>query len=398
MKRSILSILGLTALMTLTGCDATNNSTKPSSDDKYEAPVRELLLDRKSATLLVGETLQLNTLVKPLTSSSATLIYSSSNSNIASVSKSGKITAKKAGHASISVKTKAFVSEEATPDQIDVVDVYVTKSAANKMEAVQLNSEMSSLNKRCYVPDNVRLYDYRIYDLRREGVSQDKTEEFQRFVVSQSEGLMAYDSYEIDINVCNGAPSYVTYGYTAHTTNMYSSYIYHRSEDIKRYYYAATEFNMGKATRFDTMCQILDSIFSVEHDYFTGCLDDIVDYSVSPNDNISFYKSGDDFYLAGTSEFEDEDYDVFDVEDEIRYVTQIPAGIPYGMKYKATVTYLNGYQRELSYSVTRTFKWNNANYEYETILKQRYDIISDDEVAEYIPGDDYDQVWYYYDI
>lgn len=69
-------------------------------------PVTGASLDKTSASVVVGKTCQLSVTVKPSDASNKNVIWSSSNTSVATVSSSGKVTAKAVGTATITVKTK----------------------------------------------------------------------------------------------------------------------------------------------------------------------------------------------------------------------------------------------------------------------------------------------------
>ena len=69
-------------------------------------PVSAVSLNKKSLSLVAGETATLTAKVKPNNATNKKLVWSSSNSKVATVSSKGIITAKKAGKATITVKTK----------------------------------------------------------------------------------------------------------------------------------------------------------------------------------------------------------------------------------------------------------------------------------------------------
>ena len=399
MKKINLAFLSLAAILTVTGCKAAESSTKV--DTRYYTPITEVRSTRKTVALFVKGTFKIETMIKPFEAFDTPLNYSSSNKSVATVDKEGKITAKKAGSAVISIFTNDFQSEEDTPKLIDKIEVYVV----DKIKKAEMKAACSKMiryhNTKCESPQNVRLHDYRIYDLIRDGVSEDRTEEYQTYVVSKPHGLMSYNSFEKDIHTTNGATSYFDYGYTAYTSPLYGSYIYHRSNDVKKYYYAATESARTTKTRYETMCGVLDALFSVDNSYFTGSMEDIEDLSDLSDAGFSTagtYEKGDDYYLYTTYAGSAPNYSSTSVEDEIRYATQLPVGIPYDLKVSLKTIYVNGFVKELFIDQSRMFNWKGARYQYQTIIKFSYDIISDDEAATYIPGDDYEQVDYYYDI
>ena len=405
MKKITLTLLGLAAFMTVTGCKATESSTKPAVE-KYKTPASEIMLKRASIGLLKDKSYNLETIIKPLAAYDTKLTYVSSDKSIATVDSKGKIVGKNPGHAVVTVYAENFENEEDTPTLFDTIDVYVTKRLSSYKKTCE--EFVNYHDNYCPEPDNVRSYDYRDYKLIRNGVVQDSTTEYSTVVVSRTEGLMSYDSYEIDTRALEGQKSYINYGYTVHTNHLFGSRIYRRSGDnYRKYFYAATEDfkTRPETTRYSLMCEILDSFFSVEHDYFTGCMDDINDMSdlKDPQFNKGFGsyrdKSTGEFYLVTNYGGTAQNYDKTSIEDEIRYATQLPEGIPYDINLLITCTYANGYMRELYQKQVRTFKWKGASYQYSAELKISYEIITPEEVANYVPvTDDYESVDHYYDL
>ncbi|NLY42857.1 MAG: hypothetical protein GX066_02575 [Clostridiaceae bacterium] len=69
-------------------------------------PATGVFLDKKSATIMVGETLKLTATVEPANATNKKVIWSSNNEHIASVDENGVVTAKEEGTAIITVKTE----------------------------------------------------------------------------------------------------------------------------------------------------------------------------------------------------------------------------------------------------------------------------------------------------
>jgi len=105
MKKSMLSIIGLVAAMTLTGCGG-GGEAPSSSASSVVLPVESIRLNAGKKALLVGDSLQVNPLITPLLASSATLVYESSDKEIATVDSNGLVTAKKQGSTTIKVSSK----------------------------------------------------------------------------------------------------------------------------------------------------------------------------------------------------------------------------------------------------------------------------------------------------
>lgn len=89
-----------------------NKKAKASCVIKVYAKVKKITISRKFMELTEGQTAVLKATVAPKKAEKA-FVWSSSNKNIVTVNKKGKITAKKAGRAVITVKSKANTKKKA---------------------------------------------------------------------------------------------------------------------------------------------------------------------------------------------------------------------------------------------------------------------------------------------
>lgn len=93
-------------------------------------PVTKVSLNKSRVTVNVGSTFTIKTTVSPQTATDKSVVYTTSDPGIASVSSKGKITGKKAGTAVITVKAKDGSGKKAvvkvTVKNIDVASVKVT--------------------------------------------------------------------------------------------------------------------------------------------------------------------------------------------------------------------------------------------------------------------------------
>lgn len=440
MKKTVFAFLGLTAILTVAGCSASKATTaSAASETGYKVPAQNVFLKRKSTSLYIGKTYKLDVLIRPFAAYDAHLNYVSSDPNIATVDASGTVTGKNSGTAVISVFTDDYDPEYPDENLIDTFEVVVVKksSFSNVCGTGKAASQMLDYQEQyCQNLDSARLFDHRVYSLEKYNKKtkkyevQDRTIEYQTYVVSKSLGLVSYDSLEIDTNVIGGGDHYTEYGYTFYTTANYSSYIYHRNDNVRKYFYAPTEFNMGKEaqgiTRYTTMLEVIGSLFSVPGTYFTGAVDDIYDEGTLKDmvettkssdaqfDNYGLYKDNNNFIIKGDfsvdytgypdSAFIDPDtgewisYMVTSVEDECRLASQLPAGLKFKPAILMDTTWVNGYVKDFSYRYDKVFTWNGEKYKYVTELRDCYDVITTEEAARYIPGDDYDSVEHYYDL
>ena len=106
--KRILAVM-MTVLMLFSTVSVGMTSTAAS-----KKKVKKIKLNKTSITIYVGETYKLKATVSPSNASNKKVTWSSSNKKVATVSSSGKITAKKAGTATITVKAKDGSGKKAT--------------------------------------------------------------------------------------------------------------------------------------------------------------------------------------------------------------------------------------------------------------------------------------------
>lgn len=104
-------------------------------------------LDKTSATLMEGQTTTLTATVSP-TGANKSVTWSSSNTSVASVSSTGKVTAKKAGTATITAKTadggyKATCKVTVTPKKVTGVTLNKTSATITKGSTTTLTATVS---------------------------------------------------------------------------------------------------------------------------------------------------------------------------------------------------------------------------------------------------------------
>ena len=426
MKKFNFAFLGLTAIMTIAGCAAAKSVTAANTEvSKYQVPASKINLRRKSKALYINESYKLEPLIRPFTAYNAHLNYSSSNPDIASVDETGKVTAKSGGTAIISVYTDNYDPENPDEDLIDEFEVACLKksSFANICGQGKAADQMLTLQASLPEVDSAILHDHRTYALLKNGKTvSDSTTEYQTYVVSKSLGLISYDSIQLDIDVLNGGESFTEYGYSFQTNANFGSFIYHRNDNVKKFFYAATEFNKGKegATRYSTILEVIGSIFSVPGTYFTSAVDDILEteelqgmaeQDEDQDDNYGYYKDNNTFmiresYSVDYTKYPDSAFPpsmlakmVTTIEDELRYASNLPTGLHYKPAVTFDMTWVNGYVKDFYYVYDKVFTWNDVKYTYRTQLAWHYQVITPEEAEKYVPdAEEYDPVQYYYDL
>ena len=114
-------------------------------------PVTGITLDKKSAEMLTGATLQLNATIAPADASSKEIKWTSSDNNTATVSTKGLVTAKKAGKVTITASANKFTATCEITISDPVVDVAavtldMTEATLEIGESVKLTATVAPEN------------------------------------------------------------------------------------------------------------------------------------------------------------------------------------------------------------------------------------------------------------
>lgn len=142
-----------TATITVKTKDGGKTATCAVTVNAKVIPVSDVTLNKAELTLTEGESETLTATVKPDNATDKTLSWSSSDATVASVDDNGKITALKAGTATITVKTKDGGKTAACAVSVKTKVIAVTGVTLNKTELTltEGNSETLSATVK---PDN----------------------------------------------------------------------------------------------------------------------------------------------------------------------------------------------------------------------------------------------------
>ncbi len=132
--------------------------TKVSGGNEEDVKVSGVELDKSSLTLNVGDEKSLGVTVSPSNASDKSLVWTSSDSSVVSVDSNGRVTAKKAGIATITVKTNDggftdTVKVTVEKEEVEVPEVNVTGVTLNK-STLNLNVGGSSKLTATVKPSN----------------------------------------------------------------------------------------------------------------------------------------------------------------------------------------------------------------------------------------------------
>ena len=252
-NNKFLRLLGLTvASMSLTACGGESPYTP-----LYEVDVTEMRLNYYSLVLKKGEEKQLTASFSPKAAFYHKASYKSSNEDVVRVDEKGKVEARDAGIATITVT----VGEGAKAISHDV-RVYVgeeCKSSMNLGEAAkkQLNYQ-KSIGTFPDVSEIHEIRDTEFYcnDVINRGAAEDTV-----YVISKRDGYVGFNGFESDLKAPEGNREDVHYGWAFLTGEDYISHLYHTYNGVKTRMSIPTQSYIGKE-RIECVTDIIDNLFT----------------------------------------------------------------------------------------------------------------------------------------
>ncbi|MBE6925359.1 MAG: hypothetical protein E7461_00805 [Ruminococcaceae bacterium] len=139
MKKILAVLLTIAILSTLAGCIGTQPVEPTDPSTPQDIAVESIVLAAQSTALVVGETTQLTVTVTPENATDKTVIYTSGDVAVATVSETGLVTAVSAGTATITATVG---------DKTDTVEITVAEPASSdvSVESVEVSAQVSKLN------------------------------------------------------------------------------------------------------------------------------------------------------------------------------------------------------------------------------------------------------------
>ncbi|MGN0485030.1 MAG: Ig domain-containing protein [Lachnospiraceae bacterium] len=148
-KRKLKRWMAVFLLLTLAVTQCLNPAMVQAATKKTIA-VKTIQLEKKSLQLDKGKTATLKVTITPKAAKNAKLVWKSSKPNVASVSQKGKITAKNAGNAKITVTVKGTKKVASCTIKVLIpvskLTVTPTKAALKAGESVQLKAKIAPAN------------------------------------------------------------------------------------------------------------------------------------------------------------------------------------------------------------------------------------------------------------
>lgn len=277
MKKPLLALIPLTALMMLASCGETTYTVpdpEPYGPEEPYKPGRipeEIMLNAYSKSLYVDETFQIKPLITPLMASDAELLYSSSNSRVASVSEAGLVTALEEGTTNITVKSK---DNEEVKNTIKI-SVFEALPKTNMDLQVKFAKMKVYQKNNVEAPTKLKNQQVKTYKLFKNDELYSVSTQYNNIAFSESDALVYFGGRDTFQRIAEGTTTRDFGVYQIQTDKDYHSFIYHNSDSANRYCYVPTEFNLGtEYTRLDTVYSILDSLFNSGRSLVTDVIED----------------------------------------------------------------------------------------------------------------------------
>lgn len=265
MKRKVLLLTSLLALVSLTGCAGKslvtiepNNDKATVLDNSQKAYPDDLILNHKVIGIVVGEEYQLSAL-QQANYDINNLTFTSGDANIATVTSKGKIKGIAAG------ETTIVVADKKNADFSKTVQVIVMGKPANADEAKIANHYKTRDESFLTSIVDHELYEKTIY---KNGVMTSYNRYDQHITASYDDAYFGFYENDAEIKTADGGINFTNSEMIFNTNKFYDTYIYRRTGDIKRYYVAATQTYM-EGPRSEPMMCVLDNIYTSGREVFT---------------------------------------------------------------------------------------------------------------------------------
>lgn len=385
MKKTMLSILSLTAMVAITGCSSTAVPTTIDVTPKIQFKAESISLNGSSYFLYPGETFQLKPTIFPVVAYDAALVYTSSDEGIVTVSSTGLVTAVGEGTAVVTVKAKENTSAIAT------MKFYCLKMAKSVDHLTRPIQNMSQYQKR-YVnaPRKILSKAYITYTYYCDEVITSQTLINQDIMMDKD---MTYNDnpcalFELSAlyqerRITDSPFMRSTVGYKVLTDKDYHSYIFHDNDTVHNWLYVPTEFYLGTETTRDlAVYALIDSLLVSGSDI----VDDRIEDSLGTEwfGYPSMRRSG-----AYTPDNTEKLY-IYLTQDVDRTATGltennlgIPAETPYNDKGYFKVYFERGNVKFYEQHFVDSYEYKGHNYVID--VKQCYSFYRDDEFESVYP-------------
>ena len=425
MKKLNLALLVSASAMLLAGCTKVEqqkyivetvtmgNTTTGQIGETVRIAPEAIELDVLSATLFIGDELEVGTKVRPLQASSTPVEFTSDDATIASVNANGKITAKKAGETYINAKVQGTdIEKRVKIIVLEKVSKNVVTTLQNDIDAMKAKQDElypNGLNAvRCgrFIHSNRYSYaNQSTYNAGGAGKLVYASNSYEEYVYNHADGYFAIGGYDQNVMIEGANESREEFEWIFRTNESYITYIYHTAGNSKTYLSVDTSSYIGKE-RFEAIKDILDCIFRSGKELASNPEEWALETRALTSfaDNSRYVIAGGSHndgqvvnYVLQQLDYGYTEASVDESDDEI------PAGTAVRQDYTQSITWKEGTVATFSVDIVYRYTTNNLiTGVSEYIVDARtitFDFQINDEVQYEIPNNkDYSEVGDIYDL
>ena len=374
MKKSMLSIIGLTTLLTLTGCGT--KSATPAKTNKVIFPAESITLNANTKSMFVGDSFQLDLFVEPLLAAGEEFVFECSDVNVAKVSKNGLVTAKKDGHATITVYSKSNPEVKAT------FKVFAFKKASPYELPTKASAMATYQQEHVTAPRKLRTAEYESRTTYLNGEASYKSVTYYDFITSKDDAYFKFGIGGYDERYFNAPQIRDSYQYHFHTDADYHSFVFkdnYESTETHNKAYVASEFYLGtETTRDQVVYAMLNSFFISGSKISENNIEDSLSADLLATRPSSGGFATDELYLT----FSDGGYSIADMDDENDL--DIPYGTRYNIDFYQSAYWYKGNVKSLEVSFLISYKIGSNQYAID--VHRYYSFERDDEFSFTLPN------------
>ena len=336
MNTKFIRLLG-SAVIALTISSCNKQITVPATRFKSES-VSEIYLNTYSLALVAGQTKALELTVLPSAARDEDIKFTSSNTAVASVDSRGNVRGVRGGIATITVSSGEY--ERKIP--VYVGDAYDKKVKSQKAKITAMVNDKVAMQEAVGEVERFDVHEVRntvftIKDVEQKGYHDDCD-----YVVSDNEGFISLNGYELQMKAPEANWEPTQYGWTFYTDADYFTHLYHELNGTKKMMSIPTQSYIGQK-RIVSATDTLNNLFTnAEKAIITQnrdvCLEDGTLEDGAGYKDHGIYSDDENklliFSLSQSS------MDSVDPDLESNY--EIPAGTSYKTVITGTFCFLNG--------------------------------------------------------
>ena len=281
--KKISALIASSLLVVLAACSSPRPEPKSSTsgEDNPAAKVQLGSFESKvtNINLAVNETKQLEVFVFPSAFQAKNIRYISSDPEIVSISSDGKMTAKKAGFAKITVSCGTFSSMcyVTSGEKVDFENAEQKASLLQRVKDTKAIQEDASFAKTDYLKikekSSGKITRKPIGDEHAVASVDYQSLWYEDMIISKEDAYFSIvDTFDSKIRTANGGPTYSTSGWLFYCTESFETFIFHDSNEGKKYMVIDCS---AHTDRYAALTEVLGNIFTNITDIIAGQFDNI---------------------------------------------------------------------------------------------------------------------------